>query len=276
MTQPTPNDLELNLPNAVQGVEESPVIMRVGTVVDIVESDNITVAISGSPVLVTASYLFPQYLPILGDRVVVLHQNAQWFVQGTMSGPINSVVPNASFEDGVVGALPTNWTLTITSSAAGVPTFTKVPSVQDGMTGNYMADFGVDSNAGGGLSEAEALSTPVPAIPGSRWTAAYYLTKAYIDNNSVTFASGGQVSFLDLYIQFLDGGGALVSETMVNTISLNTDSPARLYRRPGTTTPFVTAPVGTVQVRLRLSADFFMTPLSFTSFFVDYMILRQV
>lgn len=271
-----PESLQSSLPGQVVGQQESPMVARIGVVTDIVESDNITVRISGSPVLVTASYLFPQYQPLLGDRVYVTKQDAQWFVLGTMSGPINSVVPNASFEDGVLGATPSNWTLVVTSAAAGVPTFTKVSADQDGMTGSFMADFGVDSNPIGGLSEAEAYSTAVPASPNSRWTGAYYLTKAFIDGDSVTLESNGQISFLDMYIQFLDAGGALVSETAINTLSMNVDNYGRLYRRPNVTAPFVTAPPGTAQVRVRMSADFFMSPSSFTSFFIDYIVLREL
>lgn len=111
VTQPTVNDLNLDLPAATQGVPESPVVMRIGVVTDIVEADNITVQISGSPVLVTASYLWPQYQPVPGDRVVVYRQDSQWFVVGTMSGPNNTALLNPGFELGNVGSAPTNWTV---------------------------------------------------------------------------------------------------------------------------------------------------------------------
>ena len=61
VTRPTFNSASLDLPAAIADVPESPVMARIGVVSEIVESDNITVTISGSNVLVRASYLFPQY-----------------------------------------------------------------------------------------------------------------------------------------------------------------------------------------------------------------------
>ena len=144
MTQPTVNDLNLDLPAATQGVPESPVVMRIGVVADIVEADNITVRISGSPVLVRASYLFPSYEPLLGDRVVVYRQDGQWFVLGTMSGPINSAAPNASFEEGTLGGgiPPTSWSVTVISSVAGTPGMEKsIPPIAVQQRGSFCGRY---------------------------------------------------------------------------------------------------------------------------------------
>lgn len=275
LTQPTPNDLDLDLPMAIQGVEEPPVVMRIGIVADIVEADNITVRISGSPVLVQASYLFPIYQPVLGDRVVVHRQDGQWFVLGTMSGPINSVVPNPSFELGVVGSTPTSWTLNIISNAAGNPTFTKVPGGQGSVSGQFVADFGIDS-VPGGFSEADVFSSTVAAAEGEQWTCAYFLTGAFVDTDSVFLSSNGEPSFLDFHLQFLDSGGVIISDTVMNSIAINTDVVGRQYRRPLLGAQSVTAPPNTTAVRVKFAADFFMTANSFTSFFIDDVILRRV
>lgn len=270
-----PLQVALELPGAI--VENTPPSLgyRVGVVVDLVEAEEITVAISGSAVLVTASYLFPQYLPVLGDRVYVVKQDGQWFVLGTMSGPINSVIQNPSFEEGVLGATPTGWTIQVLGSAAGVPTFTKVSAGNDSMTGSFKADFGVDNAGALNVSSANVFSSTALASEGQRWTAAYYLTNAFIDNDSVNLSSEGEPTFLDFYIQFLDGGGTLITETLMNSISMNVDSYSRLYRRPSVAQQYAMAPAGTVSVRVKFFAEFFQSATSFTSLFIDYVILRR-
>lgn len=268
MTQPTPNDLDLNLPNAVQGIEESPVIMRVGTVVDIAEADNITVAISGSPVLVTASYLFPEYQPVLGDRVVTIRQDAQWFVFGTMAGPINSVAPNASFENGVVGSTPTDWTFTVTASAAGTPTGTKDDPLNpvDGLNVALVQLFTI---TGTGLSEGILRSTPVPASPGERWTAATFFRTGTSDDNIVAGL---------MNIEWLDAGLAIIGTSLVGGEAFNSVTPW-FYLRPAPATASLTAPVGTVYVRVAITTQFLIvdaTPLLTPLAEYDRVVLRRL
>jgi len=273
--QPTPNDLDLGLPAAVQGVVESPVVMRIGTVADITEAQNITVKISGSPTLVQASYLFPQYEPLLGDRVVVYRQDSQWFVMGTMSGPINTVLPNPSFEEGVDGALPPGWSLNITGAAAGNPVFIKTVASQYAMTGTAVGNFGLDSVAGG-TSSAEVFSTSIPATPGSLWTLAYFITYARVDQSNVNNSSGGRASFVDMTIQFLDSGGVVLATEIRNVTLINGDEHSILYRRPGSAGLASIAPAGTAFVRFRLNGSFTVGPNSFTSFLIDDVVLRRV
>lgn len=274
MTQPTANDMGLDLPAAVQGVEVSPMLQRIGVVVDIAESDNITVKISGSPVLVTASYLFPQYEPLLGDRVVVVKQDAQWFVLGTMSGPINSAIPNPSFELGTVGSLPTGWTINVLSSGGGVPTFTKVTAGTP-VSGLYVADFGVDSLLLG-QSSAEVFSPTANAAEGQGWIAAYWITGVFVDNDATTFAGGGGYTDMEIFVQFLDAGGAVLSTTSMNYFGITIDINDALYKRPSPPQTAAVAPAGTVSARIRLYSSFDMHATSFTSWFLDYMILRRV
>lgn len=275
MTTPTFNSAELDLPAAVANIETSSTITRVGVVSDIVEADNITVAISGSPTLVQASYLFPQYQPVLGDRVVVQKQDAQWFVLGTMSGPINSLVENPTFEQGIVGSTPTSWTLSVVSSAGGTPTFTK--EYGPDVSGNHYGWFRCGTGGGGGVSTADLFSTAVPALPSERWVMGYYLLFAYINTNAAQVSQSGD-SRLEGFIQFLDATDVLISETSANFIYLGANLVNRMYLRTTTTseTHFAQAPAGTVSARIRLRGQFTNSANSTTAMGIDYMILRRV
>lgn len=269
VTQPTVNDLNLDLPAATQGVPESPVVMRIGVVTDIVEADNITVQISGSPVLVTASYLWPQYQPVPGDRVVVYRQDSQWFVVGTMSGPLNTLVTNPSFEQGTLGGLPTSWTLSVVSAAGGAPTFTKQNNINSIVSGNFMADFGVDGTANA-TSQADVFSATIPAEEGSRWAAAYTLV-------GVNFFNATDASLAFGY-EFLDSGGAVLASYGIDNLYVTSGFYGPIMRRNNLyPEPFQTAPPGTTGVRWRFNGVFGMhTAISFISFYIDAVMLRRV
>ncbi len=260
------------LPGAVIAQQESPTVMRIGVVAAITEGTQITVRISASEVLVDCSYLFAQYFPLLGDRVIVLKQDSQWFCVGQMSGSINSnnVLFNSSFEQGVLAALPTGWTITPGLTGAGVPTF----EVAGGETisGVNVADFGTDS-VGAGVSTADVFSTSVPAEPGSKWTGAYFLMQAFVGSIYPMFHD------LDMHIQFLDSAGALIIDHEINHLSVGADVASVLYRRLALTAfpeGYVVAPAGTALVRVRFVGIFELPAASFISFFIDNVILRQV
>lgn len=257
------------LASAVVDTRVDPTVTRIGVVAAVVEADNITVRISGSDVLVQAAYLFPQYLPLLGDRVVVQRQGAAWFVLGTLSGPINTTLLNPSFELNAAGVAPDNWTLQIISSGAGVPSFLTYAGAA--VSGSRSADFGVDSVVAG-TSEANAYSTPVPAMPESKWTAACYVQVS-------TEPSQNDFSDIDLYVQFLDASSTLVSETLVTFQSFSVDQILPYYLRLSTNlipAGYVLCPPSASQVRLRIHARWGLPANSFFSFFIDYVILRQV
>ncbi len=272
MTQPTPNDGDLDLPSAIQGVEEPPVVMRIGVVVDIVEADNITVQISGAPTLVQASYLFPAYQPLLGDRVVVYRQDSQWLVAGTMSGPINTTILNPSFESGVIGSTPTNWTLSVVSSAGGVPTFTQ--QLNADIAGKRIARFTVVS-AAAGTSSADVFSSLAPARPSQRWTHGFYLVYAYININNLFVVQSGNTT-LETFLQFLTIDGTLITETSVGFLYLGSNVIQEVYNRTLTVGGdfFVTSPPETSYARLRIRGTFPMNASSATDIGLDYMILR--
>lgn len=275
VTMTMPEQLAQSLPGQISQEGESPVVARIGRVVDIIESNNITVAISGSPALVTASYLFPQYEPLLGDLVYVTKQDAQWFVLGTMSGPLNTVLANPSFEDGIVNALPTNWTITSVSTTAGTLTFTKQPlsTVSGGFIGTIR-----NSSAGvAGTSSSDIFSSAAAAEPGQQWALGYFVTYAVPDVNASLVPQGG---FMDInaFIQFLDSGGVLLAETSASYFPIYSAVQNEVYVRTfvtGTGAVSVTSPPGTEAVRVRLRVSMTMHVNSASEIGIDAMLLRH-
>jgi len=254
------------LPEAVAEVPESSTITRVGVVSDIVEADNITVKISGSNVLVTAAYLFPEYRPLLGDIVIVIKQDAQWFVIGTQSGPNNSAVLNSSFESGAGTGTPTSWTVVNDSTAAGTPT-TNHAINSFALDGNGLVNVAL-TTTGAGASVTRLISTQVKASEGERWTAAAF-SWAF-----VTSTSGLSIG-AEVRIRFIDGGGGTLLDTQMSSISANSNQPNWQYNRT-TFDPFVSAPANTEFVRLELLTRFTASSATPTSgnVFWDRAILR--
>ncbi len=270
----TSDPLLETIAGAVVASRESPTVMRIGVVTQLIEGSQITVRISGSNILVNCSYLFGVYFPLLGDRVVVLKQDSQWFCIGQMTGDIgsNNLLPNSSFEDGIVGAMPDGWTINVISSGAGVPTFLVASPGSVNISGKNRVDFGTDS-VGAGQSIADVFSPVVPATPDTRWTAAYYLTNAFIVTSPPLFTD------LGFWIQFLDAGGAVIVEYELNGFSLGADVAAPVYRRISLTSfpnGYVISPAGTVSARIKFRGTFDLSTATFVSLFLDHVILRQV
>lgn len=262
------------LPGAVIAQQESAAILRVGVVAAIVEGYQITVRISGSEALINCSYLFGQYFPLMGDRVVVLKQDSQWICLGEMSGAIDSNNPlfNPSFEDGVIGVIPTGWTLVVGAVGAGVPFFIIAPSGGVTITGIRSVDFGTVS-VGAGTSTAEAFSTPIAATPSSRWTGAFYLIGGTIGSMFPT------TSTIEMHIEFLDAGGVVLVDNLINTFSVSSGFLGPIYRRMSLSSfpdGFVVAPAGTAAVRATLFGSFTLPAGSNAAFFIDNVILREV
>lgn len=273
MTMPDP--INQGLPGQITQKDTSSVLARIGVVTEVVEANNIIVNISGSDVLVSASYLFPAYEPLLGDIVYVTKQDAQWFVLGTMSGTINSLVQNPSFEEGTVSTTPDNWTTQVVSSTAGVPTFRKESA--GAISGKYVGTFRNASAGVAGTSSLNVFSSSTPADEGTRWALGYFLTYAVPDINASLTPQGG---FMDVegYIQFLDGGGALISETSANYLPIYSSFITPYYAR--TFTPsiqtFVTAPAGTERARIRIRWNATMHVNSVSEVGIDQVYLRTV
>lgn len=262
------------LPGAVADSQESSCVMRIGVVTQVVEGTQITVKISGSEVLVNCSYLFFQYFPLLGDRVIILKQDSQWFCLGQMSGIIgsNTPLPNSSFESGAIGAIPDDWTISVVSTGAGTPDFLIASPASVNISGSQLVDFGTDS-VGAGQSIADVFSTAIPAAADTAWTGAYYLTRVFMSSIPPDFSD------LEMWIQFLDAGGTLITEFRINRMSLFGGTLAPVYRRIDLTlfpAGSVVAPAGTASVRIRFRGIFNLPAASFVSFFMDNIILRQV
>lgn len=273
MTMPLP--LANSLPGAFVNNQESNVVARIGVVTDIVESDNITVRISGSDALVTASYLFPAYSPMLGDFVYVTKQDAQWFVLGTMSGPINSAIANPSLEEGIVGALPTGWSTTVISSTAGTPTFTKEISPYP-LTGSFAGMIRNASAGVAGTSTLDIFSPSTPATEGQRWASGFFLLYAVINVNASLVVQSGNTQ-VQSFIQFLDATNTLISEESTYVLYLGSNVVVPTLLRTVTATsqaPYVIAPLNTSYVRLRFRATLTMNVNSATEIYIDHVILR--
>lgn len=277
--QPTPNDLDLGLPAAVQGVVESPMVARIGVVIDFVEADNITVRISGSPSLVNASFAFPWYEPVLGDRVYVVRQDGQWFVLGTMSGPINSLAPNASFELGTLGGgvPPTDWSVTNVATIAGaVQGMEKsLPPASVSQRGLYVAAFGVATAGTAGTAVFDVFSTPVAASEGQAWIAAITILEARIDNSFATSISQGGLTQGTLFVDFRDAGGVTLSSTQMTTIVWTADDKSTHLLRPAPGL-VANAPVDTASAVFRMRWSIGMHINCNTQIFADDAILRRV
>lgn len=279
MTSPVPQEVADptldTMSGAVVAQQESPCIMRIGVVTAIIEGSQITVKISGSPVLINCSYLFAQYFPLLGDRVIVFKQDSQWFSVGQMSGSIESNNPlyNSSFEIGDIGATPTGWAISVLASGAGTPTFDIAASTTpENVSGKQMVDFGTNS-VGAGTSIAEVFSTATPAAEGTHWTGAYFLTTVVM--NSVP----PQISSLQMYIQFLSDATTVIAEYAIDTLGMNSYVISTVYRRLSLAAfpaGYVEAPPGTNFARVKFRGSFELPAASFSSFFIDNVILRQV
>lgn len=282
MTSPLPPSPEITVdplldtvPGAVVASQESPTVMRIGVVTEIIEGSQITIRISGSEVLVDCSYLFGIYYPLLGDRVVVFKQDSQWFCIGTMSGAIDSNNPlfNSSFEAGTVAVIPDGWTLTVVTSGGGVPTFLVSGSlIPENVSGKQMVEFGTTS-VGAGSSTADAYSTSIPTTVGTKWTGAYYLPAVMMNTVPPLFSQ------LKMYIQFLDNTATLITEFEINSFTVASYLLGPIYRRLSLSAfpqGYVVAPSLTASVRVRFRGFFDLQATSFVSFFIDNVILRQV
>lgn len=269
MTSPT-------VPEAVAEEGESPTILRTGIVTALVESDNITVKVSGSDVLVRASYLFPQYQPVLGDIVVIAKQDAQWFVLGTQSGPITSAVSaisNPSFEDGATGSTPTGWSITSVSAAGGTITFTQQPGSYIGqpISGVSVGQIEYTSNGAAANSQSNIFSPFADADPGERWAFAFWIAGGIVSSNTLVF--------ITTFFQWYDSSSTLISEDAAQTVSLLDAGLTPVLVRPAVSDPSFAAPLTTAFVRVRINVQVAMTVPSggsISDVFIDHVLLRKV
>lgn len=166
--------------------------VRQGRVISF-DGSSITVAISGSPTLVNATYLM-SYQPALGDLVNVIRSGASWLVLGCAIGmPVNNALANGSFEVNGSGNL-SPWTFVVIQNTAGNPTGTTqdmtgfVPNGQL-VAGRFAAFCSINTNGVGSDSEGVFRSEPVPVAPGETWVG---MASRHIEMNAAFWrVSGG-------------------------------------------------------------------------------------
>ena len=262
-----PNPVALDLPGTIAQSQEPTLGYRTGVVTNVVESNNVTVAISGSPVLVTASYLFPQYQPMLGDRVYVVKQDGQWFILGTMSGEVNSLAANPSFEDGTVGTVATNWGAVNTAVAAGAPTTTKQLSTSP-LSGAHVLRLALASTANA-TSSTTINSSVVSAQPAQVWSGGVYVRFTdHVGPNQVFMSTG---------VRFYNN--ALVSLGLFSLVSIQsfTSTTGWVLLRPDSTSLSAIAPANTAWASLEIDVSYVIANLNFdVQAELDNAMLRRV
>lgn len=273
---PVENSGGLELAEAIQGVPVSSVVARIGRVVAIDEATSITVQISGSDVLVNASYLFPQYQPLLGDYVYVAKQDAQWAVMGTLSGDINSLIPNPSFEQGDDATTPAYWSFTVNSSTAGTPTFRKETGL--GIHGNHIGIFRNSSAGVAGTSSGTATSSLVPAVENQKWALGFWVTFATPDVNASLAVQGGNIQ-ITATVQFFDEDSNFIAGIDTNFLPIYSAMVNPLFVRTfilADSSSYVVAPAGTAYARVRIFVSFVMHVNSASEVGIDYVLLRSL
>lgn len=272
-----PSSLQVSLPGQITAQETSPLVSRIGTVVDIVDAQNVTVQISGSPVLVTASFLFPAYEPLIGDLVYVTREDSQWMVHGTMSGEVNSLAENPSFESGTIGATPDSWTFVPAVTTAGTMTMTK--ELAGAMHGRYVARFRTASAGVAGTSSGNAVSSLVPVDdPFTRWGVGYFVTYAVPDVNASLEPQGGHI-FLESFVQWFDGSSTFIGEDSMYFLPIYSGISSPIYVRTSTTAsadPYVLPPAAAVYARFKLSVTFTLHTNCVSEVGIDLAYLRGV
>lgn len=281
MTTPLPQSPEITVdpllntvPGAIVAAQESSTVMRIGVVAQIIEATNITVRISGSEVLITAAFLFPQYAPVLGDRVVVLKQDSQWLCIGLMSGEINTVALNPDFESGALNVPPPNWTFTVTSSGAGTPVIDTNPG---GVDGDQCASVELSATAVA-TSTAELRSDLVVTDPDVLWTTSLFVRGEYSN------AASGQIAIMASFEWYNAALGVIGTSIAGSAVIDHTDNNFELIRAFPISQllalglPVPASPPGSAFMRLLL--DFTWSPLvaglAAYNVKIDRIVLRPV
>jgi hypothetical protein len=236
-----------SLPNAIAAATEgTDTEMRIGKVVSY-DAGSITVSISGAGVLTNAAYAFGQYQPALGDNVVLMRMGNQWIALCTQSGnPADNQVKNFSFEDGPIGALPTDWTLFHdpgSSEAADVTAVVVEPGWE--LDGRLAVRFGIDATPPG--SAIDYLSSaPIEVEEGQRWTASCWV--AGFSSSSGPCVRNQATLMLSWHANAADSWPTVVSTATI----ARTNTPYGLpwvYLRAGSSSTGEVVPTGARYVR---------------------------
>lgn len=272
MSLPTlPNEL------SIFETENAGAEVRIGRVVAY-NAGAITIAISGSAVLVDASYLMEQYQPALGDNVAIIRQGNQWLALGTPSAnPSDNVVVNPSFENGTLTAIPDNWTLyhdPASTESANVG-LSAVPAGWQ-IDGPQAVEFFLDATPPG-TSIDYLSSDAIPVAAGERWAAS-----AYVVGNSLSGPPcvRGQASLLiTWYADGVDTYPTVVQSDTVAVTNILPSLPWIYLRNSSGGTNGIPVPDGVSHVRVTLlnSVEHVScaTNLSLSTYW-DRVILRRV
>lgn len=268
-----------SLPNeiSISDTENPAAEIRIGRVIAY-DAGAITIAVSGSGVLVNASYLIGQYQPALGDNVVLGRQGNQWIALGTPSdNPADNQVVNPSFENGTLTAIPDNWTLyhdPASTESANVGLSAAPAGWQ--IDGPLVVEFFLDATPPG-TSIDYLSSDAVPVVSGQRWAAS-----AFVVGNSLSGPPcvRGQASLLlTWYADGADTYPTVVQTDVVAVANIPPTLPWLFLRNSSGGSSGVPVPDGVSHVRVTLlnSVEHVScaTNLSLSTYW-DRVTLRQV
>lgn len=136
-----------------------------------------------------ASYLIPfgvtadaASLPVAGDLVSVIRQDASWQILGRIAGAGPNLMVNGSFEDSPAGSFPEGWTLyniVSTSSAAVVDTV----AVDGGNAALVLANSAV-------TAESYLYGNPIPVTAGDVMSLSAYVGASFGADTPVPVSAG--------------------------------------------------------------------------------------
>lgn len=251
-----------NVPQAVTEAQPAAAVTRVG-VVSGLGVDYLQVRLGGADTATQAGWV-ASYEPMLGDVVAVSGQDPYWVVLGTFGGRMadNTAVPNYSFEEGAVGALPPSWQLVTTS---GTPTLvTTAWTRANRIDGDQVAAL---SSAAAGAVSTEVVSGPIPVNAGNVWVVGGHL--ATLGNFSATTTCLTEAAAAWYGDNTL---GSLISTNLSGTYAVTRGMPWRQIRCQGTAG--FEPPPGASRLRLRFA--FTWTAAAGDTIYLDRMIARRI
>ena len=234
------------------------------------DTGTIAVTISGSPVLVNATYLFGQYWPRLGEEVLLARVGAAWVVLGALSAQSSNAVINPSFELSAIGTTPPNWTnLAI---FAPLPTTFLVGSLQNmPLDGPNQLKVSWTRASGGG--SVYTMSDPIIVVPNQKWAVSAWAIasmSAWDDISNVNIGA----SFYALPSDPL--GTTVAPDAFAGGAFLDPNSTA--WQHLGQVTKGITIPTGATAMRVFLwtNVTFGATLSSSIDTYWDRVIARRI
>lgn len=136
----------------------------------LVTSTSIGVVVRG--VQITAAYL-RSYVPVAGDLVAVVRQDASWLCLGALAGVGANQVLNPSFEQGgAAPSTPPSWFLANTVGTGAASTVATGSAVAG--TFELLAE-----GVGGGAATFFVYSSPISVVTGQQWSLSAWCAGVY-------------------------------------------------------------------------------------------------